>query len=659
MNEMDSMQHRNSNTTKRKTQMIDVPWITKKAKKRIVPEEEKPPIDYGDRETLDLLCMMKGITQGTVLEDVQISGIRWMIEMEANGLGGILAHDMGLGKSLQSLVLIMLTYDADPRPTLILTAKKCVDTWINEAMKFFGKGIRILHYRGPGARWISYGLKSEASSRPLTRNMINQYDVVITHYECVAYFWDAKVRTPVFNYLATLTGNKLKNYGSDLEAIQKTLLSSKFQHLDWSCFERARSDAATLQFKLKPDGLSEPMVDIIVSYPYKRIMLDEGHKIKTKKNLVTQFCHSLVATYKWVMTGTPEVNSPLDLWAQLEFIGAPDLKAYNDFKECVNSIKRVQAAEAARQASSIVITWGGWQELIDQANLGYINSMVRKYIYILSKKNLAMDGKSDDTLVAEMTRYPDETLEIHSYKNIPPLYQRYVTVIPSQNFSSIYKTMKTGLKAAYYKTSGKERTKFLLASMPLMVHMCSSPTSMDRQKLCEYADAELIDKVMNEDPPKFPHILDYIKTNVKENEKCIANILIVETGRELVTYLKIHNIESLMIHGGTPDAERAMILKDFANNAKYKCLVVTKCMSLGVNLTMANHYLFGTAWWNKAEINQSRDRIHRIGQKLDVHCIFFIIPETVDVEMMRISEGKENVNEKTRVRNERIMGFSD
>ena len=49
-------------------------------------------------------------------------------------------------------------------------------------------------------------------------------------------------------------------------------------------------------------------------------MLDEGHKIKNSKSLVTQSCKSLNAERKLVLSGTPLQNKVSELWSIFDFL---------------------------------------------------------------------------------------------------------------------------------------------------------------------------------------------------------------------------------------------------------------------------------------------------------------------------------------------------
>jgi len=51
------------------------------------------------------------------------------------------------------------------------------------------------------------------------------------------------------------------------------------------------------------------------------VVLDEGHNIRNPATKSSVAATSLLATARWVLTGTPIVNSIKDLYSMLKFIG--------------------------------------------------------------------------------------------------------------------------------------------------------------------------------------------------------------------------------------------------------------------------------------------------------------------------------------------------
>ncbi len=59
----------------------------------------------------------------------------------------------------------------------------------------------------------------------------------------------------------------------------------------------------------------------LVDIKWDRVVLDEGQEIRSPKSIVNKMCMSLIASTKWILTGTPVFNKMRDFVALCGFIG--------------------------------------------------------------------------------------------------------------------------------------------------------------------------------------------------------------------------------------------------------------------------------------------------------------------------------------------------
>ena len=102
-----------------------------------------------------------------VMRNYQKAGFRWLKALTKLGYGGILADDMGLGKSLQIIALLL---SEKKGTSMIVCPTTLVLNWVNEFSKFAPE-LKVLAVSGTGDE-----RKSLVDEFP-------QYDVVITSYE--------------------------------------------------------------------------------------------------------------------------------------------------------------------------------------------------------------------------------------------------------------------------------------------------------------------------------------------------------------------------------------------------------------------------------------------------------------------------------------------
>jgi DNA repair protein RAD16 len=98
----------------------------------------------------------------------QLEGLKWLIDQENGEFnGGVLADEMGMGKTIQTIALFM--YDRSKRPNLVVGPTVALMQWKNEIEKHTDPGsLKVLLYHG--------------AKRSNDVEELNQYDVILTSY---------------------------------------------------------------------------------------------------------------------------------------------------------------------------------------------------------------------------------------------------------------------------------------------------------------------------------------------------------------------------------------------------------------------------------------------------------------------------------------------
>lgn len=112
-------------------------------------------------------CEIPHKLQG-VLRPYQKVGLNWLASLQQRGYGGILADDMGLGKSLQIITLIL----AQKQKTIIVCPTTLILNWESEFKKF-APSLNVLCIMG------------SQEERILLTQKAHLYDVVITSFELI------------------------------------------------------------------------------------------------------------------------------------------------------------------------------------------------------------------------------------------------------------------------------------------------------------------------------------------------------------------------------------------------------------------------------------------------------------------------------------------
>ena len=157
-------------------------------------------------ETKKLLPMMN-----VEMRDYQLKGVRWLVALYQNGLNGILADQMGLGKTVQTIgFLSHLRNKGILGPYLILGPLSTLSNWINEFNRFCPEFPAVL-YHGSKQERAEIRAKRLPTSQPIS----HEFPVIVTSFEIV--MADRKfLQKYNFKYLVVDEGHRLKNFDCKL-----------------------------------------------------------------------------------------------------------------------------------------------------------------------------------------------------------------------------------------------------------------------------------------------------------------------------------------------------------------------------------------------------------------------------------------------------------
>ncbi|RAL52518.1 hypothetical protein DM860_017212 [Cuscuta australis] len=159
-------------------------------------EEER-----AEKEQSDLVPLLTG----GKLKSYQIKGVKWMISLWQNGLNGILADQMGLGKTIQTIsFLAHLKGNGLDGPYLVIAPLSTLSNWLNEINRFT-PSINAIIYHGDKKE------RDTIRRKHMPKAIGPEFPIVITSFEVAMADARKYLRHYTWKYLVVDEGHRLKN----------------------------------------------------------------------------------------------------------------------------------------------------------------------------------------------------------------------------------------------------------------------------------------------------------------------------------------------------------------------------------------------------------------------------------------------------------------
>ena len=296
---------------------------------------------------------------------------------------------------------------------------------------------------------------------------------------------------------------------------------------------------------------------------------DEMHKMKNPTAQQTKGFLKCLPYCRIGMTGTPLMNSPMDLYVILKWLGY-ESHAFYSFK----------------QHYCVMGGYGGY-EIVGYKNLDQLTAQVRE---------IMLRRLKSEVLDLPEKIYVDDIVEMEGKQAV------------------MYKEVEAGLKADYINGD---------------IDLTNPLSALIRLRQTTGYPGILSDEIT--ESAKLDRMEELVENCTSNDEKVIIFSNWTQMTDAICNKLKSSRHKVGVITGETPDSSRQEIVDVFQNSSDLSVLVGTiGAMGTGLTLTAATTVIFVDEPWNKALFDQAVDRAHRIGQKNNITIYSIMCKDTID-----------------------------
>ena len=317
------------------------------------------------------------------------------------------------------------------------------------------------------------------------------------------------------------------------------------------------------------------------------LVLDESTAVKNPKSQQSKACFEIAQTSdrRLLLTGTPVMNSPLDIFAQYKMLD-PSIFGYNYYR------------------------FRGTYAVMG----GYMNKQA------IAWKNMHNFQMKVFTCAVRKTK--DECLDLPD-----KLYQIvHLDLTPEQR--QVYKKLKE--EFIYEFKDVTVTAPIILTRLMRFSQITAGFTK----------DVEGIEHEFRKSP-KIDWLINFL-TDLPDTAKVVVFCRFRREIAMVESALTKRSIKHVSVHGGTKD--RIGNVKTFNEDKDTRVFIgQIQTAGMGINLTSASYCVFLSNSYSYGDRVQAEDRTHRIGQTKNVTYIDLLCRNTIDVKMHSILRKKESL----------------
>lgn len=347
------------------------------------------------------------------------------------------------------------------------------------------------------------------------------------------------------------------------------------------------------------------------------LIVDEAHRLRNHKTVAWKFVQSLDVKYLLLLTATPVQNDLRELFNLVTLLRPGTLGTYRSFRRqfMVRGDRRLakNTHSLSRLLSEVMVRTSR-----SQAEVPFTKRIVQNISFHLSENERRLYSAVSD-LVREMLGHEETNIEKQWYFTLLVLQKE----IGSSSFAAL-RTLERICSNPLYRTA---RERF--------VELYEVARSIQYNSKCE----------------------GLLRLLEQRKERVIVFTQFKSTLDYLRKILEDAGVSASVFHGSLSAAEKDDAIGSFRRSTQV--LLSTEAGGEGRNLQFCRRVINYDLPWNPMRIEQRIGRVHRLGQKQDIHIFNFTTEDTVESYVLEILHKKISMFELVVGEMDLILGNLD
>ncbi|KAL2351427.1 SNF2 family N-terminal domain-containing protein [Cryomyces antarcticus] len=581
------------------------------------------------------------------LKSFQLEGLNWMIKQEQTQYkGGLLGDEMGMGKTIQAVSLIMSDYPAKD-PTLVVVPPVALMQWSNEISEYTDGKLKVLVYHGQNSKVKNISVKE-----------LRKYDVIMVSYNGLESLHRKETK-------GWSRGDVIIKEDSPLHAIhfhrlildEAHSIKSRTTGVAKACFALQGTYKWCLSGTPVQNRIGEFFsllrfleVRPFADYFCKKCSCSQLHWSVDKQHRCTHCHHNGL---EHVSVFNQELLNPITQSEDPRVReGAMDKLHLITARIMLRRVKRDHTASMELPPKEVIVHNEFFGEIERDFSSSIMSNTTRQFDTYVSRGVMLNNYANIFGLIMQMRQvanHPDLLLKKHSEGGQNILVCNICDEVAEE-------AIRSKCKHEFCRSCVKNFVKTCEASGGTPdCPRCHIALSIDWDQPDIEQDEEVVKKnsiinrikMENWTSSTKIEMLVYDLYKLRNKKQTLKSIVFSQftSMLQLIEWrLRRAGFNTVMLDGSMTPIQRQRSIEYFMNNTDVEVFLVSlKAGGVALNLTEASRVFIVDPWWNPAAEWQSADRCHRIGQKRPCVITRLCIEDSVESRMVMLQEKKANM----------------